>query len=189
VVGATCLVGSNANKAFSSVVLFNDPAGPSTEWAQEKTIPEIAKAIRRIGKGDDPYHSLRVALTQMHTAYKNAQGDIVKLPHRVSQKTLKLATKAGKKASAWGTNWERYSLPTLRCDSASPANIYFLGKKPKSIREFHVSRSPTSGARPFRMASWRERYEDRAIRQSLDLERTTSRPALEHRHPVSHHGE
>jgi hypothetical protein len=29
-------------------------------WAQEKTIPEIAKAVGRVGKGDDPYHSLRV---------------------------------------------------------------------------------------------------------------------------------
>jgi hypothetical protein len=78
VVGATRLVGRSANNAFSSVVLFNDPAGPSTEWAQEKMIPEIAKAIRRIDKGDDRYHSLRVALTRMHTTYKNAQGDIVK---------------------------------------------------------------------------------------------------------------
>jgi hypothetical protein len=69
-------------------------------WAQEKTIPEIAKAIGRVGKGDDPYHSLRVALTKMQRGYKNAEGKVVKLPHRVSQKTLKLATKAGKKASA-----------------------------------------------------------------------------------------
>lgn len=69
-------------------------------WAQKKTIPEIAKAIGRVGKGDDPYHSLRVALTRMHKGYKNAEGKVAKLPHRVSQKTLKLATKAGKKASA-----------------------------------------------------------------------------------------
>jgi hypothetical protein len=69
-------------------------------WAQEKTIPEIAKAIQRVGKGDDPYHSLRVALTKMHRGYKDRSGKIVKLPHRISQKTLKLATKAGKKASA-----------------------------------------------------------------------------------------
>jgi hypothetical protein len=69
-------------------------------WAQEKTIPEIAKAIGRVGKGDDPYHALRVALTKMHRGFKDAKGNIVKLPHRVSKKTLKLATKAGKKASA-----------------------------------------------------------------------------------------
>jgi hypothetical protein len=30
-------------------------------WAQEKTIPEIATAIDRVGKGDDPYHALRVS--------------------------------------------------------------------------------------------------------------------------------
>jgi hypothetical protein len=69
-------------------------------WAQEKTVPEIAKAIGRVGKGDDPYHSLRVALTHMHKGYKNPEGKVVRLPHRVSQKTLKLATKAGKRASA-----------------------------------------------------------------------------------------
>ena len=69
-------------------------------WAQEKTIPEIAKAIDRVGKGDDPYHSLRVSLTKMHKGYRNAKGEIVKLPHRVSQKTLKLATKVGRKAAA-----------------------------------------------------------------------------------------
>jgi hypothetical protein len=69
-------------------------------WAQEKTIPEIAKAIDRVGEGDDPYHALRVALTKMHKGYKNSTGDVVKLPHRISRKTLKLAIKAGKKASA-----------------------------------------------------------------------------------------
>jgi len=68
-------------------------------WAQEKTIPEIAKAIGRVGKGDDPCHSLRVALTRFHKGVK-LNGRLVKLPHRVSRKTLKLATKAGKKASA-----------------------------------------------------------------------------------------
>lgn len=72
----------------------------SEMWAQERTIPEIAKAIGRVGKGDDPYHSLRVALTKMHEGYKDKSGNIVKLPHRVSRKTLKLATKAGRKASA-----------------------------------------------------------------------------------------
>jgi hypothetical protein len=36
----------------------------------------------------------------MHRGFKDAKGNIVKLPHRVSKKTLKLATKAGKKASA-----------------------------------------------------------------------------------------
>ena len=69
-------------------------------WAQKKTIAEIAKAIGRVGKGDDPYHALRVVLTKMHKGYKSAEGKLVKLPHRVSRKTLKLATAAGKKASA-----------------------------------------------------------------------------------------
>jgi hypothetical protein len=69
-------------------------------WAQEKTIPEIAKAIGRVGKGDDPYHALRAALTKMHKGYRTIEAAIAKLPHRVSQKTVKLATKAGKKASA-----------------------------------------------------------------------------------------
>jgi hypothetical protein len=68
-------------------------------WVQEKTIPEIAKAIGRVGKGDDPYHALRVTLTKMHRGFKDAKGNIVKLPHRVSKKTLKLATKAGKRAA------------------------------------------------------------------------------------------
>jgi hypothetical protein len=26
-------------------------------WAQERTIPEIAKAVGRVGKGDDPYET------------------------------------------------------------------------------------------------------------------------------------
>jgi hypothetical protein len=69
-------------------------------WALKKTIPEIAKAIGRVGEGDDPYHSLRVILCHMHKGYKGKSGKIVKLPHRVSQKTLRLATTAGKKASA-----------------------------------------------------------------------------------------
>lgn len=69
-------------------------------WQQGKTIAQIAAAIDRVGTGKDPYHSLRVVLTRMHKGYKNAAGKLVKLPHRISQKTLKLATKAGKKASA-----------------------------------------------------------------------------------------
>jgi hypothetical protein len=68
-------------------------------WALKKTIAEIAKATGRVGKGDDPYHSLRVILTNMHKGFKDKSGKIVKLPHRVSQKTVKLATRAGKKAA------------------------------------------------------------------------------------------
>jgi hypothetical protein len=69
-------------------------------WAQEKTIPEIAKAIRRVGKGDDKFHALRIFLTKMHKGYRDAEGNIVKLPYRVSHKTVKLAIKAGNRASA-----------------------------------------------------------------------------------------
>jgi len=69
-------------------------------WAQEKTIPEIAAAIDRVGKGDDKSHALRIFLSKMHKGYKNTDGKVVKLPYRVSRKTLKLAVKAGKRASA-----------------------------------------------------------------------------------------
>jgi hypothetical protein len=69
-------------------------------WALKKTIAEIAKAIGRVGKSDDPYHSLRVILTKMHKGEKDKSGKVMKLPHRVSKKTLRLAAKAGKKASA-----------------------------------------------------------------------------------------
>jgi hypothetical protein len=71
-------------------------------WAQEKTIPEIAKAIERVGKGNDKFHALRIFLSKMHKGYKNAEGNIVKLPYRISRKTLKLATKAGKRAAQDG---------------------------------------------------------------------------------------
>ena len=69
-------------------------------WAQGKTIPEIAKAIDRVSKGDDKYHALCIFLSRMHKGYRNAEGNVVKLPYRISRKTLKLAVKAGKRASA-----------------------------------------------------------------------------------------
>ena len=68
-------------------------------WAQEKTIPEIATAIDRVGKGCDKFHAFRIFLSKMHKGYKDKSGNIVKLPYRVSQKTVKLAIKAGKKAA------------------------------------------------------------------------------------------
>jgi hypothetical protein len=68
-------------------------------WAQEKTIPEIAEAINRVGKGDDKFHALRIFLSKMHKGYKTSKGDVVKLPYRVSRKTVKLATKAGRRAA------------------------------------------------------------------------------------------
>jgi len=71
----------------------------ATLWVQEKTIPEIATAIDRVGKGDDKFHALRIFLSKMHKGYKNTEGKVVKLPYRVSGKTLKLAVKAGKRAA------------------------------------------------------------------------------------------
>jgi hypothetical protein len=69
-------------------------------WKAGKTIETIARATGRYQKdAADPLHSFRVSLTRFHRGVKI--GDkIVKLPHRVSKRTLKLATKAGKKASA-----------------------------------------------------------------------------------------
>jgi hypothetical protein len=69
-------------------------------WAQEKTIPEIAKAIRRVGKGDDKFHALRIFLSKMHKGYRDAEGNVIRLPYRVSATTVRLAVKAGKRASA-----------------------------------------------------------------------------------------
>jgi hypothetical protein len=83
-------------------------------WAQERTIPEIAKAVGRVGKGDDAYHSLRVALTKMHKGYRTADGKLLKLRHRVSKKTLALATKAGKKASARWIDRAKFSSTAVR---------------------------------------------------------------------------
>jgi hypothetical protein len=36
----------------------------------------------------------------MHKGYTNADGEIVKLPHRVSEMTIKKATEAGKKSES-----------------------------------------------------------------------------------------
>jgi hypothetical protein len=68
-------------------------------WAKGKTIAEIAKAIGRVGEGKDPYHGLRVVLTRMHRGYRNPEGKLVKLPYRVSKKTLRSAANAGKKST------------------------------------------------------------------------------------------
>ena len=61
-------------------------------WEQGKTIAEIAKVIGRFdAKGTDQSHGLRVMLTQMHTGFKNADGKIARLPHRISAKALNQA--------------------------------------------------------------------------------------------------
>jgi hypothetical protein len=67
-------------------------------WQKGMKISEIAKRIGWVGKGDDPLHGLRVALTRMHAGCMNADGKKVKLPHRISKKALRLATKAGLKS-------------------------------------------------------------------------------------------
>jgi hypothetical protein len=68
-------------------------------WKAGKTLETIARATGRYQpKADDPLHGFRVSLTRFHKGVKIG-GKIVKLPHRVSKKTLKLATKAGKKAA------------------------------------------------------------------------------------------
>ena len=67
-------------------------------WSQGRTIAEIAVDIGRIGKGEDRYHGLRVHLTRMHRGYRDASGNLVKLPYRVSRGTLRLAKLAGQKA-------------------------------------------------------------------------------------------
>lgn len=69
-------------------------------WKTGKSSMEIAKAVGRYdSKAADPMHSFRVTLTRFHKGVK-IKGKLVRLPHRVSKKALKLATKAGKKASA-----------------------------------------------------------------------------------------
>jgi exopolyphosphatase/pppGpp-phosphohydrolase len=69
-------------------------------WNTGKTLETIARATGRYQKNaDDPLHGFRVSLTRFHKGVK-LNDRLVKLPHRVGKKTLKLATKAGKKASA-----------------------------------------------------------------------------------------
>jgi hypothetical protein len=69
-------------------------------WKAGKSSMDIAKAIDRYdSKAADPMHSFRVTLTRFHKGVR-VDGKLVRLPHRVSKKALKLATKAGRKAIA-----------------------------------------------------------------------------------------
>jgi hypothetical protein len=69
-------------------------------WKAGKTLETIARAVGRYQpKADDPLRSFRVSLTRFHKGV-NLNGRLVKLPYRVSHKTVKLASKAGRKASA-----------------------------------------------------------------------------------------
>jgi hypothetical protein len=64
-------------------------------WKAGKTLETIARAVGRYQpKADDPLRSFRVSLTRFHKGVK-LNGRLVKLPYRVSHKTVKLAVKAG----------------------------------------------------------------------------------------------
>jgi hypothetical protein len=68
-------------------------------WQAGKTLETIARATGRYQpKADDPLRSFRVSLTRFHKGVK-LDGRLVKLPYRVSHKTVKLAVKAGKRAA------------------------------------------------------------------------------------------
>jgi hypothetical protein len=69
-------------------------------WQAGKTLETIARATGRYQpKADDPLRSFRVSLTRFHKGVK-VNGRLVKLPYRVSKSSVKLAVKAGKRASA-----------------------------------------------------------------------------------------
>ena len=64
------------------------------QWAEGKTIAEIAERIGRIDRNredGDKYHTMRVFLMRMHAGYKNRSGNIVKLPYRASRKLVRAA--------------------------------------------------------------------------------------------------
>jgi len=71
-------------------------------WGNGMTIGRIARATNRVDKGNangDLYHSLRNFLYRMHTrGYRDADGRLVRLPYRVSPKTVRAARKAGLRA-------------------------------------------------------------------------------------------
>lgn len=71
-------------------------------WDAGKSIATIAHTLGRVDKDNpkDPYHSLRNFLCRMHKGYRNGNGNLVKLPHRVSRSTVKAAQRAGKRAWA-----------------------------------------------------------------------------------------
>lgn len=70
-------------------------------WAMGRTLTEISLAIGTFNsRSDDPCHRLRVALTAMHRGWKDSNGKLHKLPHRVKKSSLAASRRAGKKASA-----------------------------------------------------------------------------------------
>jgi len=69
-------------------------------WKAGKTLETIARAVGRYQKNAaDPLHGFRLSLTRFHKGVK-LNGRLVKLPHRVSESSLKMSRKAGKRASA-----------------------------------------------------------------------------------------
>jgi hypothetical protein len=69
-------------------------------WNAGKTLETIARATDRYQKNaDDPLRSFRVSLTRFHRGVK-LNGRLVKLPYRVPKSSVKLAVKAGRRASA-----------------------------------------------------------------------------------------
>ncbi len=72
-------------------------------WAEGRTIAEIARATKRVDRADpngDLYHSLRNFLYRMHTrGYIGADGQIVRLPYRVSKRRVRAGRRAGLRAS------------------------------------------------------------------------------------------
>jgi hypothetical protein len=71
-----------------------------TMWKAGKTLETIARATGRYQpKADDPLRSFRVSLSRFHRGVK-LDGRLVKLPYRVSKSSVKIAIKAGKRASA-----------------------------------------------------------------------------------------
>src|ERR1700723_1795003 len=68
-------------------------------WNAGKTLETIARATGRYQKNaDDPLRSFRVSLTRFHKGV-NFEGRFVKLPYRASKSSVKLAVKAGMRAS------------------------------------------------------------------------------------------
>ena len=69
-------------------------------WNAGITLETIARAIGRYqSKADDPLRAFRISLSRFHKGVR-INGKLVKLPYRVSKSSVKLAVKAGKKASA-----------------------------------------------------------------------------------------
>jgi hypothetical protein len=73
-------------------------------WSEDKKIPEMARAVDLVDANNprDPYHSFRNLLYRMHKGYRNQDGQIVKLPHRDSDATIRKSVEAGKRAMRSG---------------------------------------------------------------------------------------